>query len=95
MTFLRLSVFLFILSLSVAAYPASHNFPCAKAKDVMKLNFTDGYAYLATAIEDRGFVIQLFIKPNGDWRVVGIDDKINGCILLHGVEFTFLQVRGM
>lgn len=78
------------------AYPANHNFQCAKSKDVMKKNLLDGYAYFATATENTGFVIQLYINiHNGDWRIVGIDNNLNACNMLQGIEFEFFKVVSM
>lgn len=95
MSVLRLSILLFFLFTAGSAYPTERIFTCGAAKDVMKQNMIDGYAYFATATENNGFVIQLFMNlRNGDWRIVGIDGNMRACNMLKGIDWNFLKISG-
>lgn len=94
--FIQYSILLILLFISIASYPAEHEFPCGSAKDIMLKNLKSGYAYFATAIENNGFVIQLYINTrDGEWRVVGIDHRMHACNILQGQQWTFLKIRSM
>lgn len=91
--FIRFSILIFILLFAISAYPAEHKFRCAPAKEIMLLTLQQGFAYLATAEEANGIVVQLYIElNNGDWRVIGIDNDMKSCILLNGHNWQFLVV---
>lgn len=95
-SFIYILILIISLFFAAAAYPSEHRFPCGIAKDIMKKNFKDGFAYFSTATENNGFIIQLYINmQNGDWRIVGIDDKMHACNMLQGIEWQFLKIRSM
>ncbi len=93
---IRIAVLLTILFISVSAYPIETIFKCSDSKSLMRKNMSDGFAYLATATEAHGAVIQLYINlKNGRWRILGIDNKDRACNILSGIEFTFLKTVSM
>lgn len=94
--FLRYSALMFFLSFAIKAYPSERIFPCAPAKEVMKKNMQDGYAYLATATEQHGFVIQIYLNlKNGNWKLIGIDKDLSACTMLQGYDWQSFLVRSM
>lgn len=83
-----------ILFFAVRAYPAEKHFNCKPAKEIMKEEFTDGHAWLATAIAYPGMVVQVYINlSNGDWTLVGVDGDLNSCRLLEGHDWQFALAR--
>lgn len=94
--FIRIAVLLALLFSACAAFPRDKTFPCTDAKTLMKKNFTDGFAYAATAVENNGYVVQLYLNiSNLDWRIIGIDSKGNACIMLSGADFTAIKIVKM
>jgi len=94
MTSLRLALFTCMLMLSVLAYPAEATFPCKPADEMMKSTFEDGYAWLAQSVSSSGYVIQVYIKESGQFRIIGIDNKISACILVEGDDWRFVLSKG-
>lgn len=96
MQFLRVTVLLALLLVAAAAYPQTPSYKCGTHKEVVLKNFAEGYAFTATAITDRGLVIQLFINLNtGEFRFIGVDDDGNSCVTLAGYEWAFVLVQGI
>lgn len=96
MSYLRLTILFVFLFIAVKAYPSERFFSCDTSEHMLKQNFKDGYAYVATAIEHHGFVIQFWINTHtGSWRIAGIDDNQNSCILLNGINFTPIVEQGI
>lgn len=90
---LRYILLIVFLVISVRAYPAS--FSCGDDKAIVKKLLEFGCAYAATAIEDHGFVTQLFVNMHtGDWIITGIDKDMKACILMRGVDFESAVQRG-
>ncbi len=92
--FIRIAVLLSALLISVAAYPREKLFQCTDSKSLMRKSMEAGFTYFATATDKNGFVIQLYINMrNGNWRIVGLDNKDHGCVMLNGVDWEFLRMR--
>lgn len=85
-----------ILMLSVAVSFAAvkeHHFPCGPAGKIMYTLMQSGYAYMATAVMNPDIVVQFYLNQRGDWQVIGVDNDVNACVLLHGYDWGFAIVR--
>ena len=94
MVFMRITLLLSILFLATAAYPAAANYKCGTHKEVLMKQLADGYAFVATAITDRGLVIQMFLNLNtGRFRFLGVDENGKSCVVLAGQQWNFIMMR--
>lgn len=67
---------------------AKDSFQCATQVKVVRSLMQDGYAFVATMIQDQHMVWQLFVNlRSGKWAVIIIDDKQNACIVAKGYDF--------
>lgn len=65
-------------------------FHCGIQDALVKQAFMDGYAWLSTAVNSRGYVEQLFLHPDGGYRVIGIDNNFHACVTESGVSWQFV-----
>jgi len=96
MRWISLFVLLVAIFFSMKAYPLEHSFPCYKDTDLIKYNMNNGYAFFATAEENNGIAVILWINlNNGDWLISGIDNNHHACNMLAGADFRMIRVRSM
>lgn len=84
---IRWIVLVALIFFSANAYPAQGHFSCMSAKEMMIGLMKSGFAYVANMAGSSGIGIQLYIDPNGNFAIVGIDEDVNACILLQGTDF--------
>ena len=77
------------LLLIITSYPAQAKLNCSKSKILIDNSFKDGYSFLSTAILDNYISVVLFIDQLGNFRIVGVDDDDNACIIMQGSNWQF------
>lgn len=69
---------------------------CAKHKDMALSLMQNGYGFAATAITDQNNVIQLYINTHdGSWIILGVDNDMQACVLVHGLQWYGVKERAI
>lgn len=60
----------------------------------MKETLQAGYGWLSQAVSSNGYVIQVYTKETGEYKIIGIDNDLNACVLIAGDDWKFVFLRG-
>jgi hypothetical protein len=53
----------------------------------------NGYGFLATGEMDGGAALMWMVNRYGSFVILGVDDDLNACQILHGVNLVFILER--
>jgi hypothetical protein len=82
---------LFFGAVNVGAYAMDSGALCHDRKITHKALAQAGLGYVGTFITQDSHVLQLYIRRDGVWALVGITPDIKACILMAGVEHAFVR----
>ena len=89
---LKSAVYAGFFLLGVAAfpfYPVMAGQGCGASSDIFKAHFERGFAFLATAISNKGLSLVIFINADGAWQIVGVDQNLSACVVARGTDWAF------
>lgn len=78
-----------ILSLTIFTYPVQAKYSCGGLDTILASSFSSDYIFLATAIIGKDTAAVVMFDRDGNFRIIGTDDKGDACVLLHGTEWQF------
>lgn len=82
---------LFFGAVNVGAYAMDSGALCHDRKFTHIALSQAGLAYVGTFITEDSHVLQLYIRRDGLWTLVGITPDIKACIPMAGVEHAFVR----
>lgn len=97
-THLKYATLALMFWVAVVAYPFQIAFAgkgCNNVKVEVGNTLRAGYAYLATAVTSRGLVVMFFINRAGEWKILGVDDDLNSCVVASGEYWNFAYEQGI
>lgn len=74
-------------------YPAQARLSCGPVSVIYLSLMDEGYSFFSTAAQSEGLAVSLFLDQNNNWRIVGIDNDLNACVIMSGVDWKFLTGR--
>ena len=86
---LKIALTCFLASILYYVFPHEPKFRCGIQDTIVKQAYLDGYGWLSTGVNNRGYVEQLFIHPDGRYRVIGIDNNFGSCVTESGIDWQF------
>lgn len=91
----RFLVYGFMICALLGVNPASAARRCQPLKSELKqLLAVERFAWAATSVNENGIVVMYFLRDDGAFVILGVDDKDNACELLKGNDFHNIIEKG-
>jgi hypothetical protein len=68
---------------------------CSELKSQIQRSINNGFAYLATAVSDRGLTLMFTVKQTGEWQIIGVDNDLSACVVAQGTDWVFAMERAL